>query len=190
MNLVWTKPTPPARPSRRDELIEMAAALFAERGFAGVTVDDIGAALGISGPALYHHFKSKEALLGEMLVTISEHLLARGQAIAVATAPPDERLRRLIADHAEFAVDRIDLITVQYRDLVHAPVADQRRVRRLQRSYVELWVDALGTANRRADNARVLAVFGMLNSTPHSARLGRDDMKALLVEMAAAALGL
>ena len=47
------------RPSRRVELLAVAAQLFAERGFANVTVDDIGAAAGVSGPALYHHFDGK-----------------------------------------------------------------------------------------------------------------------------------
>lgn len=185
MNLVWTKYEPPARPSRRAELLASAAALFAQQGYSSVTMDDIGAALGISGPALYHHFRSKEALLGEMLVSISRHLLEAGETI-VATA--DEPLPGLIAHHAEFAVDNVDLITVQYRDLVHASSADRARVRRLQRSYVELWVDALAAPDRRAAAARVHATFGLLNSTPHSARLARDDMRALLTEMAAAVL--
>ena len=69
------------RISRRAELLSLAADLFAERGFAGVTVDDIGNAAGISGPALYHHFDSKECLLGEMLVRISESLLSKATAI-------------------------------------------------------------------------------------------------------------
>jgi AcrR family transcriptional regulator len=67
--------------ARRDELLDAAAELFAVGGFAGVTMDDIGAATGISGPALYHHFDGKEALLGEMLVAISEHLLRRVQEL-------------------------------------------------------------------------------------------------------------
>ena len=175
----------PARPSRRAEVLSTASRLFAERGVAGVTMDDIGAELGISGPALYHHFASKESMLGEMLVSISEHLLARGEAITEAGG---DVLAALIAHHAEFAVDNVDLITVQYRDLVHAAEADQAKVRRLQRRYVELWVDALAPADRRVATARVHAAFGLLNSTPYSARLARDDMKTLLVEMATAVL--
>ena len=57
----------------------MAARLFAERGFHGVSVGDIGKAVGVSGPALYKHFDSKDAVLAEMLVAISERLLAEGQ---------------------------------------------------------------------------------------------------------------
>ena len=62
--------------SRREQILEITADLFARRGFHGVSVADLGAACGISGPALYKHFASKDALLAEMLVSISERLLA------------------------------------------------------------------------------------------------------------------
>ena len=70
---------------RRQELLSIAAELFAARGFANVTVDDLGDAAGVSGPALYHHFSGKEALLGEMLVDISEYLL-EGDAMSWRSA--------------------------------------------------------------------------------------------------------
>ena len=54
--------------------------LFAARGFHGVSVADLGAACGISGTALYKHFPSKDAMLAEMLVSISEELLEVGPA--------------------------------------------------------------------------------------------------------------
>jgi AcrR family transcriptional regulator len=177
--------------SRRAELVSIAAQLFAESGFAGVTVDDIGAAAGVSGPALYHHFDSKEALLGEMLVGISESLLARAQAIVQAEGEVAS-LGSLIAMHVDFAVDDRPLITVHFRDLVHALEADQRRVRSLQHAYVEIWVDALVAQHPELDvrtaRAAVHATFGLINSTPFSGRLRRDEMVAMLSGMAAGAL--
>ncbi len=65
-------------PPRADPLRE-AARLFAERGFHGVGVDEIGAAVGISGPGLYRHFPGKDAMLAELLVGISERLLEGGR---------------------------------------------------------------------------------------------------------------
>ena len=91
---------------RRQELLSIAAELFAARGFANVTVDEIGDAAGVSGPALYHHFSGKEALLGEMLIDISEYLLDGGRAVVAAGG--DDVLERLVRFHAEFAVhDRV-----------------------------------------------------------------------------------
>jgi AcrR family transcriptional regulator len=169
----------------------VGAELFAQRGYAGVSVDDLGAAAGVSGPALYHHFDGKEAMLGEMLVGISESLLDRGQAI-VAGEPAGRRLEGLIAMHVDFAVDDHDLITVHNRDLVHARPADQRRVRDLQGAYVDIWVAEVVARHpgldARTARAAVHAVFGLINSTPHSGRLPRADLVGLLRTTAAGAL--
>ncbi|MFE7838783.1 TetR/AcrR family transcriptional regulator [Streptomyces sp. NPDC057474] len=62
-------------PTRREQILKEAARLFAERGFHGVGVDEIGAAVGISGPGLYRHFAGKDAMLAELLVGISGQLL-------------------------------------------------------------------------------------------------------------------
>ena len=184
----------PNRPrlSRRDELLSVAADLFAERGFAKVTVDDIGNAVGLSGPALYHHFDGKESLLGEMLVRISESLLANAEAI-VDNVSLHNALDPMIAMHVEFAVDNRSLITVHFRDLVQARKADQRRVKDLQGAYVDIWVDIVGAQHTGALDtkevrAAVHAVLGLINSTPFSGRLRRDAHVALLRTMSSAAI--
>ena len=175
---------------RRREILAIAAELFAARGFANVTVDEIGDAAGVSGPALYHHFTGKEALLGEMLVDISEYLLAGGRHVVAAGG--DDVLARLIRFHAEFAVNDRALITVHFRDLVHASDHDQATVRRLQSRYVLLWADELihtgRASDRRSAQAAVHATFGLLNSTPFSSRLPAAQMVELLATMASSAL--
>jgi AcrR family transcriptional regulator len=178
------------RPSRRDEILRAAAQLFAERGSRAVGVDDVGAAVGVTGPAIYRHFASKDAMLAEMLVRISETLLAGGtERVADVADDPATQLRALIAFHVEFALDNPALITVQDRDLASLPERDAGQVRRLQRRYVEVWVAVLARLLPGADaalcRARAHAVFGLINSTPHSAgRLGRPAMAALLADMA------
>jgi AcrR family transcriptional regulator len=157
---------------RRDVLLERAGHLFAARGFRGVSVHEIGAAAGISGPGIYRHFASKEALLGAVLVSISEQLLAGGRLRSDAASDPASALEALVAFHTDFALDHPELITVQDREFAHLTDDDRRRVRRLQRSYVEIWVEALGASSPglAGDAARtaVHATFGLLNSTPHS----------------------
>lgn len=179
--------------SRREEILDEAAKLFADRGFHGVGVDDIGASVGISGPGIYRHFPSKDAMLAEMLVRISERLLAEGTARVGAAAGPLEALTALVGWHIEFALANPALIVVQDRDLASVAEPDRRRVRRLQRRYVEVWVGVLRQLDpRRAEpdaRASAHAVFGLLNSTPHSAHaLSRPDMARLLHRMATAAL--
>uniref|UniRef100_UPI0035933D58 TetR/AcrR family transcriptional regulator n=1 Tax=Microbacterium sp. SORGH_AS_1204 TaxID=3041785 RepID=UPI0035933D58 len=74
-----------AKAERRTALLAAAARLFAERGFDGVTLGDIGEAAGVSGPAVYRHVASKQALLGAILVDVSERLLRGGRAVAAST---------------------------------------------------------------------------------------------------------
>ncbi|GAA0895046.1 TetR/AcrR family transcriptional regulator [Pseudonocardia zijingensis] len=184
--------TPAATPasSRREQILAVAAQLFARHGFHGVSIADLGAAVGISGPALYRHFPGKEALLSELLVGISEHLLAGGQARAARTEDPHELLAALVEFHADFAHREPELIVVQDRDLANLPAPDRRTVRRLQRTYVEIWVDALQRAHPGlpVDAARTAAhgTFGLLNSTPHAGR--SPEAAALLRRMALASL--
>ncbi|MBA3906609.1 MAG: TetR/AcrR family transcriptional regulator [Pseudonocardiales bacterium] len=158
---------------RRAQILAVAAQLFAKHGFHGVTIADLGAAVGVSGPALYRHFPSKEALLAEMLVGISEHLLAGGQDRAASGTPRDV-LTALIEFQADFALREPELIVVQDRDLANLPPDSRHQVRQLQRRYVEIWVDALRRLrpDLTEEAARVAAhgTFGLLNSTPHTGR--------------------
>src|SRR6478736_4561241 len=92
------------RPSRREQILQAAAQLFAERGARAVGVDDVGAAVGVTGPAIYRHFASKDAMLAEMLLLISERLLAGAtERVAAAGDDPAAQLRALIDFHVEFA---------------------------------------------------------------------------------------
>jgi AcrR family transcriptional regulator len=181
------------RPSRREQILRAAAQLFAERGSRAVGVDDVGAAVGVTGPAIYRHFASKDAMLAEMLLRISERLLAGGtECVAAAGADPTGQLRALIAFQVDFALDNPALITVQDRDLGSLTENDAAQVRRLQRRYVEVWVAVLARLHPEAEaaacRARAHAVFGLINSTPHSAgRLPREAMATLLAGMAEAA---
>ena len=200
MNDAATRTPAAPAPTRREQILQEAARLFAERGFHGVGVDEIGAAVGISGPGLYRHFAGKDAMLAELLVGISERLFAGGRArvaeAAAAGGGPAVVLHSLIDGHIDFALDDRDLITLHDRELGQLREGDRKRVRSLQRQYVELWVEvvrALHPAAAEADaRAAVHAVFGLLNSTPHLGRPGalpgRAPTAALLRRLALGAL--
>jgi hypothetical protein len=132
-------------------------------------------------------------LLAEMLLDISERL--RGAAVERVTGAADgaQALDALISGQIEFALDHPALITVHDRELGNVPEAERRRIRRLQRLYVEEWVTVLSELYPAARPARLRAathaVFGLLNSTPHSAgELPRGEMAELLHRMARVAL--
>ncbi|MEJ2871701.1 TetR/AcrR family transcriptional regulator, partial [Actinomycetospora sp. OC33-EN08] len=178
---------------RRDQILVEAARLFARHGFHGTSIDGIGAAAGVSGPAIYRHFPSKEGLLAEMLVGISEHLLDGARAIVAAHPGAADRLGALIAFQVDFALHRPELITVQDRDLANLPDESRRRVRALQRAYVEIWEDAIGRTGppRSPEEVRTAAhaAFGLINSTPRSAsHTDAAHAGPVLTAMATAAL--
>jgi AcrR family transcriptional regulator len=178
--------------SRREEILARAAELFAARGFHGVSVADLGAAVGISGPALYKHFPSKDAMLAEMLVRISEELLAVGRERVAQAPTPAAAVEALVDWHVSFALADRALIVVQDRDWESLPPRAREQVRALQREYVDLWAAQLRRLRPGlgADEARAMAhaAFGLINSTPHSGLLPDDSMRDLLRRMALGAL--
>jgi AcrR family transcriptional regulator len=171
--------------NRRAEILRAAAGLFAARGFHGVSIEDIGSAVGVSGPALYRHFSGKEALLSEILLDISERLRDQGARLVTsahaasrpgrpaveqggsapgpASAPgpvvsaPEAALDALLGGHIEFALANPALIRVHERELDNVPEAARRQIRRLQRLYVEEWVTVLSELYPSSSPARLRA---------------------------------
>jgi AcrR family transcriptional regulator len=186
-----------AKELRRQALLTAAASLFAKNGFNRVSLEDLGAAAGVSGPAVYRHFRGKQAVLGDLLLTVSRELLEGGLRVVAETTDPFTALRRLVAFQVEFALSKPDVIRVQDRDFSNLTEKDQAEVRTLQRNYVELWVEVLGRLHPATDAAelrmRAHATFGLINSTPHSVRshgpkIAARSARPVLESMALAAL--
>jgi len=188
-----TNGTPERRSSRREQILEIAVRLFAERGYHGVSMDDIGGAAGVTGPALYHHFAGKESMLVAALTPVSEGLLAGGRERAAAAGDPRAALESLVEFHVAFALSNPAVIALHLHELDRLPDEPRRQIRRLQRLYVEEWVGVLAELRPElsAADARLLAhaAFGLMNSTPFLGGDGdRPRRTALLREAALAAL--
>jgi len=83
-------------PSRREELLAIAAGLFAERGFKNTTVRDIADAAGILSGSLYHHFDSKESMVDELLDTFQTELWKKYDAIEASDLSPKAKLEAIV----------------------------------------------------------------------------------------------
>jgi AcrR family transcriptional regulator len=186
-----------AKAGRQAAILQEAARLFAERGFSGVSLEELGGAVGVSGPAVYRHFANKQALLGAILVRVSERLLSGGRQVIAANDSAPARLDALIRFHVDFALTDADVIRVQDRDLASLSDEDRHTVRRLQREYVELWTAVLADLHPTRSDAdlrvRAHACFGLINSTPHSVRRVRaapadSTVRSILESMASSAL--
>ena len=86
----------PVSNSRRDELLAIAAGLFAEKGFKNTTVRDIADAAGILSGSLYHHFDSKESMIDEILRTFQDELFGQYDEILASDLDPLAKLEQAV----------------------------------------------------------------------------------------------
>lgn len=179
--------------ARREQLVEATAALVAERGYHQVGVDEIGAAAGVSGAAIYRHFAGKHELLVAVIERAVDALLGEARDIVARTSDPSQALDELIAAHVRFALTETALITVYDQEAHNLADDDRRRLRRQQRAYAELWSDVLcelspDSPRQRVDVA-VQAAFGLMNSVAdHHRHLDQAQEATLLAAMTRASL--
>ncbi len=130
--------------SRRDELLELAAAMFAERGLRATTVRDIADAAGILSGSLYHHFASKEEMVDEVLRGFLDWLFARYQHIVDTQPNPLERFKGLFMASFDAIEHRHAQVTI-YQDEAPRLLSQPRfaYLEDLNRRQRRMWVDVL-----------------------------------------------
>lgn len=178
---------------RRDQILEAAGELFARNGYEAVGVDDIGAAIGITGPAIYYYFAGKEEILAALLLPRIERLLLRAGELVEEGSDPLAILRSLVAFHVDFVVSHPTLSQVHDRELHNLSRALQHEVRLQMSEYVAVWSGILRLAEPAVDpheaRAAVQAVFGLVNSTPVLRwRRSRAELAEFLCVLALSAL--
>lgn len=177
--------------SRDRDILRVAERLFYDRGYGAVPVDLIGAEAGVTGPAIYSHFRGKADILAALYDRAMDRMLVLAGPLRDDAA---DELENLIHAHAVFAVENRRLLTVYMREERALSDDARRRFRRRQRDYVERWVDALAQLNpalrRPALSRTAYAAIGLLNSVtawPREAR--RDEALAeLLAQLCEGAL--
>ena len=177
----------------RAALIDATAALVAERGFHSVGITEIGAAAGVSGAAIYRHFANKDDLLVAVFERVVGELITGARSAIASTASPSVALRRLIAAHVTFALEHADVIRVYEQEAHNLPVVERKRVRRQQRSYAQLWREAVERVRPAwtapEATAAVHAVFGLINSVSnYRSGLAKADQHRFLTGLATQAL--
>lgn len=178
---------------RREQILEAATRLIRERGFSGVTMEDIGEAAGVTGPAVYRHFQSKDEVLVSVLAPAVEVLWAapptdvEGDALAAL----DAFLSRL----ARIAVEQPDVIVLWYHEGRNLPDDERHtmteQVRRTVDSLARLLRKArpeLAAAEARVtvENALVVATYVGYPGT--SRRVSGERLYRHLVRLARAVL--
>ena len=182
-----------SRTPRQRELIRVAAHLFAQRGYHAVGINDISGELGLTGPAFYRHYPSKEALLIAVLDdAISSHLEEVGDLVR-SISDPRETLAAIVDHHNDFVFDQTENILTWRPEFRILPETDRHRLRYLQRLYTEEWVRTLRQLRPELgiDQVRAMchAAIALLQSpTEFHNKLPREQVAPILANLALQAL--
>jgi AcrR family transcriptional regulator len=177
---------------RRAAIMAAAADLFRDRGFRATSLDDIGAAAGVSGPAIYRYFNSKHELL---TVLIEEAAIAWRSAVDEVLntdAPPLLMLEHLIDAAVTLQLENGNLRGVLHQELRSLDDDARRRLARTDRVTMAEWVHLLCEVrpNLTDDEARaaVLMVDGLLRSVSLRTTVDRERLAGVMKDMALGAL--
>lgn len=131
-------------PTRRDELLELAATMFAERGLRATTVRDIADSAGILSGSLYHHFSSKEEMIDELLRGFLDWLFERYHQIVATEPNPLERLKGLFMASFEAIATRHAQVVI-YQDEAKRLSSQPRfsYVEERNREQRKMWIEVL-----------------------------------------------
>ncbi|MFD5436745.1 TetR family transcriptional regulator [Kitasatospora sp. NPDC127067] len=188
-------PAPEPRPrARREELLAAAVRLFHQRGFDNVSTDQLGAAVGISGPSVYRHFDSKAELLAASLVRSRERLWHEVDGAISAAAGPGAALEAGLGAYVGFALRNGDYLGAMLSETERLAPPDRRAAVDFRRDFLRTWVGLLRQVHPGLDPAaariRVHALFALVNdgvrNRPHSTR---PDLGDCLLRLGRAVLG-
>jgi AcrR family transcriptional regulator len=177
-------------PNRKAQLAEAAAELFGRHGYHAVSVNDIACAAGVTGPAVYRHFGSKQAMLTHVLITGLEVF---GQVTEDALADSGD-LGGLLDAVAGLAVERREITALWRWQGSHLGREEQVTIRRAGGKIMDRWALALRATRPELQPGdaellcwAALSVFGSISV--HHLSVPRKRFERLLAQLAAAVLG-
>ncbi|KAA0081218.1 TetR/AcrR family transcriptional regulator [Mycolicibacterium sp. P9-64] len=172
--------------SRRELILTEATKLFAANGFGGVSTDDIGASVGITGPSVYNHFPAKSDILVAAMVRGDEWLRIDMSRAFAAASDPRDGLNRLLRSYCAFVIDNPHLVAVLVSEVAHLPESERHHTRASQYAYIAEWVNLLREVHPQWDavtaRIRVQAAQTVMNDIAliPSLRQGADIQSALV----------
>jgi AcrR family transcriptional regulator len=172
--------------SRREELLTQAVRMFAAHGYTQVSIEDIGNAVGISGPSVYNHWPNKVDLL---VTTLRRGAAALAMDVSTAyrlAADAAGALRMLIGFYVALSHTHHETIGLLITDIDHLPDGERHAIRRAQRDFVSEWVHLLRLDQPQLDptaaRIRVHAALSVANDIARTSHLHRDPAVPAAVE--------
>jgi len=164
----------------RARILDTAAELFAEKGFHGTGVAEIGDAAGVQRGALYYHIGSKEELLWEILGAYTRLMLAEAERVVATVDDPISTLRDLLRAHVRLIIAHRREVAIQLRDVSALTGERAAQLQDLRDRIQHCWQDVLDAGHaagllRTADHVVTNSVLSMANTVvlwyrPHGDR--------------------
>ena len=183
------------RQAKRERILDAAAVLFSERGYANTRMADIASAVDMKAGSLYYYFDSKEAVLAAVVGDRVGSAVTTLEQVISGDETPVDKIRAAIAGHLEVFDRQSELYSIFIGERFESINSDlAARVDDLGRRYEELWTTLIADAQRagaiRANIEPWLtmkAIVGMCNSTlfwyDGTGRLSPDDVAASFGEL-------
>jgi AcrR family transcriptional regulator len=184
------RPVTARAPDRKEAIARASAKLFAQSGFAAVGMDDIGAAVGITGPAIYRHFPGKDAVLEAVILTLLEEFVDQVRVVddrVAEGAPGDDLLAQLVALSVQVALDHPAEVATYVRERGRLQREMARRAAVQERLLRTIWEKVLRTEAPTMPSELVAmrqeAVLGVMGTmTLQRGGVTRPRLDQLLVE--------
>ncbi|MGN6473546.1 MAG: TetR/AcrR family transcriptional regulator [Mycobacteriales bacterium] len=179
---------------RRAVILANALELFSRQGYQETGIDEIGAASGVSGPAIYRHFGSKQELLAAAFMDSFDRRRAQIRDRLAGVTGAEERLELLVRDTVENTLEERQVLTLYTRELRHLPREMRAPVQRKQLELTNDWVKVLSDAHPELSPAEarmaVVCVHNLIATLATTdGGMDRADLERMLVGMSLAALG-
>ena len=174
--------------SRAAEVYRTAAAIILAKGYDATSVSDIADALGITKAGLYHYIQGKTALLFEIMKYGFEELEREVLVPSRAIADPEERLRFIIAAHADLVLRGNGGVTILVDETRALTPAQNRTITRLKRQYIDAvrgTLDELAKSGKLRDVDSTVAAFSIAGAINWLSRWYKPDGKLSGEEIAA-----
>lgn len=166
--------------SRRSDIVDEATDLFFHRGYTGVSLDDIGAAVGIAGPSILHYFETKADILVAAFDRATDNLAADHRAHGTGEPP---ELSALVHSYVRFCLHNRALVGVYVSDAVNLPPDALQKTRASIKSDVAQWASQLQAAMPALDKRRAIVRVQAAMAAIHDlVRLGHFASRPAIAE--------
>jgi AcrR family transcriptional regulator len=154
---------------RREQILQTAQKLFAEKGFRGTSLNDVANRLGFRQQAVYHYFRSKEEILYELIDRAGQAIATSAQLTMDTDTPPADKLAEIVRNHVRQLLNNIDIFRIQFSELFKLRGDRADGLRRDMLDYVRDVADVIEAGQRAGTFVEVppttqaLLILGMCN---------------------------